>query len=262
MRSIVFASGKGGVGKSTVTLNLGLTLAAAGKRVVVVDADLEMANIGILLGIDATPISLHNVLSGENEMQDAVYAGPNNMRYVPASLSPEKMDRLDLDKLPQAIKKLEDSSDFVLIDCPPGLGTSATAAIKSAKEIVIVSTPEPSALADALKVRALAERHGVKIVGVVLNMVLGDRSEIKKEDFETVMEVPVIGILPEDVEVRRSAALQVPVIIRAPGSNFSRSMRLLASRLSGEKLAIQETKVKKGLLSSLMEFFGRIFGRK
>ena len=171
MKSIVFASGKGGVGKSTIALNLGLFLAKAGKSVVVVDADLEMANIGIFLGVDVTPITLHNVLSGENKMQDAVYDGPQGLKYVPAGLSPDKLGKVDFNVFPEALKSFGDTYDYVLVDCPPGLGQDANAAVKAAKECIIVVTPDPASLADALKVKRVAEQSGCKVTGLVLNMV-------------------------------------------------------------------------------------------
>jgi septum site-determining protein MinD len=258
VRVIGFSSGKGGVGKSTITLNLGLLLAQAGHKVVVVDADVHMANLGVLLGVESNPITLHNVLKGENNIRDAVYEGPFGVKYVPSSLSMDKHG-LEFSKLGEVVKELTEY-DFVLVDCPPGVGEDAEAALKASQELVIVLTPEPSSLADALKTKAIAEHEGTNIIGTVLNMSLGEKTEVQPGDLSTVMELPVLAVLPEDVEVRRSAATQKPVVMRAPSSKFVSGIHMLAAKLLGKKVA-PKPKARKGLLSSIFSFFARVFGR-
>lgn len=253
-RSIVFASGKGGTGKTSMATNLGIALAEAGKKTVVVDADVAMANVGIMLGIERAPISLHNVLVGEADVKDAVYEGPRGVKYVPAALSLDKYSKVDFERLHDAIGELEKEYDFVLVDCAPGLAKDAQEAIKACSEAVLVLNPEPTSLADGLKVKAICERNNVKILGIVVNMVSGDRSEIKKADLETIMGLAVIGEAPVDAEARRSAALQEPAVIRKPDAQFSRAVRELARKISGSP--VPEPRVKKGLLRSILAAFG------
>ncbi|MCX6767939.1 MAG: cell division ATPase MinD [Candidatus Micrarchaeota archaeon] len=253
-RSIVLASGKGGTGKTTVAINLGIALASAGKKTVVVDADVAMANVGILLGIERAPISLHNVLMGEADVKDAVYEGPAKLRYVPAALSLDKYAKVDFERLRDAVKELAGDYDFVIVDCAPGLAKDAREAIKAAKEAILVINPEPASLADGLKVKAICDREDVKLIGVIVNAVTGDRSEIKKVDLETIIGAPVIQELPEDKEVRKASALQEPVIIRKPDAPFSRGVRELARKVSGG--AIPEPRIKKGVFSSILAAFG------
>ena len=260
MRVIGFASGKGGVGKSTIALNLGLILAQAGHKVVVIDADVHMANIGVLLGVETNPITLHNVLKGENNIRDAIYEGPNGLKYVPSSLSIMEAEGFDPQKLVEAVKDLNEY-DFVFIDCPPGVAEDARAALKASQELVIVLTPEPSSLADALKTKAIAEHEGTNVLGAVLNMTMGDKTEIQPADLATVMEIPVLAVLPEDVEVRRSSALQKPIVLRAPATKFVAGIKLLAAKLLGKKV-VPQPKPRKGFLSSIIGFFAGLFGRK
>ncbi|MFH0836491.1 MAG: cell division ATPase MinD [Candidatus Micrarchaeota archaeon] len=260
MKSIAFASGKGGVGKSTIALNLGLVLALAGKRVVVVDADLQMANIGVMLGVERTPITLNNVLAGENQVKDAVYEGPHGLKYVPSGLNLTKLSEIDYPKLKEAIEALEEQNDFVLIDCPPGLGPDAMAAMQSTKELVLILTPDPASLADALKTKTIAEREGVKITGVIVNMVLGDKTEIRRDDLESIMEIPVLVSLPEDKEVRRSTAAQVPVVTQAPDSRFTKGIIDLASRITGQR--IKQALPRKGFFQKMKDFFANLFHKK
>ncbi|MFH1443254.1 MAG: cell division ATPase MinD [Candidatus Micrarchaeota archaeon] len=258
MRTIIIASGKGGVGKTSIAVNLGIALSQMGKRVIVVDADVSMANVGIILGIDRAPISLHNVLMGEVNIRDAVYEGPGKVKYVPSSLSLERVKKMVLEKFPDAIKDLEPVADYVLIDCPPGVDRMVEAAISAAKEMIVIVTPDPASLADAMKIISFASKKGVATVGFIENMVLNDKSEIKKEEIETMLSMKMIHAIPEDIEVRRAAAVQVPFIIRNPNSPASREIRVLAGRITGEQIKVEQ-KVRKGFFASLME---AIFGKK
>lgn len=250
--SIAFASGKGGTGKSVVVVNLGILLSQMGKKVVIVDADVAMANVGLMLGIERAPISLHNVLMGENSIQEAVYDGPAGVRYVPASLSIERYRKLEFDKLRGAIAELEKQADYVLVDAPPGIGVDAEAALKASKEIILVVVPEPVCLADSFKVKTFAEKQNLKVRGFVSNMVLGDKSEIKNQDLETVLGVQSLGSIPVDVEARRSTALQQPLVLRTPASASARAIRQLAAKLTGERVP-EAAPQRRG-------FFDRLFG--
>src|SRR3989338_1395342 len=153
MTSIVFASGKGGVGKSSIALNLGLLLSKSGKKTVVVDADISMGNLGLLLGVERTPITLNHVLAGENDILDAIYEGPLGLKYIPAQLSTEKLSKADYAKLHQAILKLEKTFDFVLLDAAPGWMQDAKAAMDSVSDAVFILNNEPTSLAEVLNAK-------------------------------------------------------------------------------------------------------------
>ncbi len=256
MRSIAVASGKGGVGKTSISLNLGLALADKGLKVCVVDADVAMANLGILLGVDRPPISLHNVLTGEASMKDAVYDGPIGLNYVPAGLGTERLRRMDYGRLRSAVNELK-GFDFVIIDCPSGLAADAQAGIKAAKELLVVVTPEPSSLADALKVRSFAEKNGVRIAGFVYNMYYADAAEVSSKDMATVLEAKLLAQAPIDANVRRASATQEPVFLKYPGTVFSQRMRVLAGELTGEP--VDESNLKKDWLAELIEQITRLF---
>ncbi|MGC9113677.1 MAG: cell division ATPase MinD [Candidatus Micrarchaeia archaeon] len=262
MTSIVVSSGKGGVGKTSLAVNLGIVLAQAGKKTVVVDADIAMASVGIMLGIERAPISLHNVLMGEVEVKDAVYEGPKGLKYVPSSLSLERLKKVEYEKLRTAIAELETENDFVIIDSPPGLSQDALAAIRSAKEMIMVVTPEPASLADALKIKSVAERNNVKIIGLVMNFVTHDKSEIKRQDLETLLGLRVIAEIPEDLEARRSAALQQPVVLRAPESDFAHGVLDVAGALHGVELKVEAKPKKKSVFSGIAAALASLFKKK
>ncbi|MBU1198054.1 cell division ATPase MinD [Candidatus Micrarchaeota archaeon] len=261
MRSIVLASGKGGVGKTSIAINLGLILSQQGKRVVVVDADVSMANVGIMLGIERAPISLHNVLMGETNIRDSVYEGPFKLKYVPSSLSVERVNKLVFDRLKSAIEDLEPIADFVLIDSPPGLNKDSEYAIMAAREILLVVTPDPASLADALKVINFAGRNNISISGIVVNMSLGDKGEIKSSDLETLLSARVLVVIPEDVEMRKSTIAQSPLIVRKPSAKSAQAIRVLAARLTGDPVS-EAPRVKKGFLQRILDSIGGIFRKK
>jgi septum site-determining protein MinD len=259
MRSIIVASGKGGVGKTTLSLNLGLALAQMKKKVVVVDADVTMANLGVMLGVEQTPISLNNVMRGEIDIKDAVYEGPLGLKYVPAGLSTDKAGRIDLARLKDAVKELGVNSEYVIVDSPPGLDMDSENAIKSCQEMILIVTPEPTSLADAIKIKNLAERKDIKITGIVFNMVSGSPEEIHSKDVATVLQTPILVEIPFDFMVRRATAAQQPAIIRYPDSEFSASIRLLANKITGATSIDSGVKVKKGILQSIIDAVSRIF---
>lgn len=264
MTSIAIASGKGGVGKSSIAINLGIVLAKAGKSVVVVDADVGMSNLALMLGVDRIPITLNNVLQGENDILDAVYDGPAGMKYVPAQLSVDTVEQMKFTELSKAVQKLEKTADYVLIDCPPGWGADAKAALSSARQGIIVLTPEPPALADAIKTRMFMEKKNVEVLGAVLNMVLNDPAEVKKQEIESpeLLGLPVLVSLPEDIEVRRASAMQVPVAIKAAYTPFMKGITFLAEKITKERITVHDAKPRKGLLQSIIEFIANIFPKK
>ncbi len=263
MRSIAVISGKGGSGKSAIALNLGIALALLNKKVLLIDADVAMANIGILIGVERAPISLQNVLLGEADAKDAVFSDPgatseNKLQVLPSSLSVEKLSSLNFKKFSDVVAAFKDY-DFVLVDCPPGIDLHMDLILKAVGEAILVLTPDPSGLADALKAKLLAERNNVKLLGFVVNKVQFDKSEISTQDLESVMGLRQVTAIPEDFEMRKSTSLQVPLIRRSPNCAAARRLKDVASFLTNEKFPVEEASVKKGFLQLIIE---KLFGNK
>src|SRR3989344_3148945 len=126
-RVIALASGKGGVGKTTITANLGIALAQRGQRVLLIDADIAMANLSLILGMHSSPITLHDVLLGEASIQDAIYDGPAGIAFIPSGLSLESYRRVDSERLEQVVESIKDQFDFILLDAPAGIEKNVTA---------------------------------------------------------------------------------------------------------------------------------------
>ncbi len=258
-RVIAIASGKGGTGKTSVATNLGIALAASGKRAILLDGDLTMASAGIMLGLKRSPITIHNVLMGEADISEAVYDGPKGLKIIPAGLSLERIKRLDYNKLKDVVTELKKDNDYILVDCAPGIEKDAMACLTSAEEVILVLNPEPTSLADALKVKAMAERNGVKLTGVITNMRMGERAEIRNEELEKLLGTRVIASIPFDPKAKKASSAQLPAYVKFPESEFALGVAQAAAYLTEGKVS---TKVKKGIVRKIFESIGNLFKKK
>lgn len=251
-RVITVASGKGGVGKTTITSNLGVSLSIYGERTVVLDADIAMANLELVLGMEGKSVTLHEVLSGEAEIEEAIYEGPGGVRVVPAGISLEGIRNVNVNRLEDALTKLMEDTDILLIDAPAGLEKDALAALASADELLLVTNPEVPAISDALKTKIIASKLGVNILGVVINREQYDKTFLTVEEIETILEVPVLAVVPNDPEVSRAAAFGEPIVIKNPKSPTTNAIMKLAADLIGEEYTPIEPD-KKGVISKLVD---------
>jgi len=233
-RVISIISGKGGVGKTTTTANLGAALAERGKNVVILDANLTTPNLSLHLGIPLYPITLHDVLKGKAFMSEATYTHPSGFKVIPASLSVDALKGLNAGRLQKAITEILGKYEIVLIDSAAGLGKEATAAIEAADEILIVTNPEMPAVTDALKTIKVAERSGARITGVVVNRIKKEGHELSEEDIESMLDIPIIASVPEDSAVPQSISAKMPVVHFSPRSRAAREFKRLAARLVNE----------------------------
>src|SRR3972149_1303174 len=181
-RIISVLSGKGGVGKTTTVTNLAAALAKHGVDVTIVDANVTTPNLGLHLGVSLYPITLHDVLQKRAEPEMAVYEHPAGFRVIPASLSVDSLkEELDLDRLNAVLINMLGKSQVVIVDAAAGLGREAMKSIEVADELVVVTNPELPAVTDALKTIRLAQNHGTKILGVVVNRVKNQKHEMSRE---------------------------------------------------------------------------------
>ncbi|VVB69814.1 Iron-sulfur cluster carrier protein [uncultured archaeon] len=263
MVSIIVTSGKGGVGKTTFSINLAVLLAKAGKKTVLVDADIGMANVGIMLGQEKSPITLNNVLMGENNVQDAIFQGVGGVNFILTALSLDKIPSNFMENLPKIIAELNKSFDFVILDSAPGVGDIIEYAHKSCDEAILLSTPEPSSIADTLKSKIMLERLGMKIRGVVLNRVQGDSLEVSANEVEKLFELKVLASLPESLEVRKCTLNQTTLLQSYPGSSYLKRLKHLTEDLIGEKFTVSEMEAsKESLIGRLFNAFRQLLSGK
>lgn len=261
-RVITIASGKGGVGKTSITANLGIALAELGYKVCLIDADIAMANLSLLLGMQSSPITLHDVLLGEATIEDAMYDGPKGVKFIPSGLSLENYRRVDSERLESVITSLKNKFEFVLLDAPAGIEKNVLAALAAAEEIILVTMPESPSIADVLKTKMVAERLGSKPIGVIINSVYGEKGEIPAQDIMRILELPSFGSIPFDPEVRKSFMQEKvsPVILRAPHAPASKAFRMIAAKIAG--IPYEEEKKEPGTIGRLLNAVASIFKKK
>ncbi len=247
---------------TSICANLGIALAQRGVSVCLVDADIAMANLSLLLGMQSSPITLHDVLLGEAGIHDAIYDGPNGLKFIPSGLSLENYRRVDADRLATVIKTIQPKFDFVLLDGPAGIEKSVLATIASTEESLLIATPDSPSIADVLKTKIVAQRLGNKPLGIVLNMVRFEKGEIGKDEVSRMMELPVYATVPYDDEMRHSFQRDkaVPVMLRNTQAKSSIEIQKLAARLAGLPVNFDENKTHSGFFGSIFGFFARLFG--
>jgi len=231
-RIIVCASGKGGVGKTTLVANLGLALTDLKKDVIVVDANLTTPNLGIHLGIPLYPTTLHDVVKGRANIKDAIYQHESGLKIIPAGISIKDLKGADSKEIPNAFLGLLGMTDIVLVDAAAGLGREALAALEGSDELLLIANPDISSVTDALKTVKLAEQLGTHVLGVVINRVSG-RHQMTQSEIATMLEVPILAEIPEDKDVQKATASRLPVVHHKPKSKASKEIRRLAAMLAG-----------------------------
>ena len=257
--TIAIASGKGGTGKTTISANLSVALSKFGKDVIVLDADIAMANLELVMGLDGKPITLNDVLAGSASVEQAIYEGPGGVKVVPAGVSLDSFKKAKPEKLLEVLSKLHELGDIIIIDCPAGIGKEALTAISTAEHLILIVNPEISSISDALKVVAIARRFETNILGTIINRTTMDDSELSSKAIETILEVPILGVIPEDPNVRRCAAFGEPIVIRYPNSPASQAIMQIAARLTGREYIPKQTEEKSFIKKFIKGLFG---GRK
>lgn len=234
-RIITIVSGKGGVGKTTTAINLGMALNNLDKQVIVVDANLNTPNIGLNLGAPIVPVSLNHVLKGKADIEEAIYEHESGTKIVPSSLSIKEVKGYGSNKLPTVTQKLSKISDFVILDSAAGFGEEAISTMKAADEVIVVTNPEIPAVTDALKAVKIAKELGKDVKGVIITRYTGANWEMTLESIQSMLEIPIIGIVPEDKKVKQAVNRKNAVVHTHPHSRVSRKYHHIARKVAGHK---------------------------
>jgi flagellar biosynthesis protein FlhG len=248
-RVMAIASGKGGVGKTNVVAGLAMALAQQGSRVVVLDADFGLANLDILLGLSPT-YTLEHVLKGEKLLEEILIEGPFGIRIIPASSGIQELTRLDAAaelRLVQGLQRVSQGVDWLLIDTAAGIHDSVIKLLMAAQEVLLVTTPEPTALVDAyamVKVVHLRDPH--KDLWLLVN-----NAQSQEEAEETIeqlqaairrfldREIQVLGMVPSDAYMLQAVRQQRCVVDLYPQAPAAQAF-VQAARQLQQKIPLQK----------------------
>ncbi len=241
VRVLAVASGKGGVGKTNVSVNLAVSLSHLGKRVMVMDADLGLANLDVMLGLHPQ-YNLSHVLSGKRTLEEIILTGPAGVRIVPAASGIQSMAELSSAQhagLIQAFSELSHTMDVLLIDTAAGISDSVVSFSKAAQEVLVVVCDEPTSLTDAYAlIKLLSREHGLFRFRIVANMV-GSIQEGRElftkltrvtDKFLDVM-LDFVGVVPYDEYLKKSVRKQRAVVEAFPRSKASMAFKEMAKRI-------------------------------
>jgi len=236
MRRIVLASGKGGVGRSTLTANLGLAIAKMKKVTVVLDASLTTPNLGLMFKLEKVLFTLNDVLAGEASLGDAIYDGPFGLKIIPAGVTLEQVKKAQPTRLPEVLNELPVKADFLLIDAPGGLRSETIAALRTGREVLLVIIPEIASTSNAMKTRLIAEFLGLKPIGIVTNRVRKEDFELKSDEIGRLLDLPILARIPEDDTVRKALTNGKNVVDAYPNSPASKAINELAGKILKMKI--------------------------
>ena len=228
---IVITSGKGGVGKTTTAINLAAAINNFGKDILVIDGNLTTPNIGLHLNSPEVPINLNHVLMDKANPFEAVYEHESGLKIMPSSLSIKDLKKIKPKKIKDFKNDFKKISDYVIIDSAAGLGEEAMSVIEVADELIIVTNPEMPAITDALKAIKMAEQIKKPVLGVIVTRVKKNDIEMTPDTVKGMLEVPILGMVPEDFNVQKSLSEKDAVVHNYPKSNASRAYKEIAAKL-------------------------------
>ncbi|WP_110111485.1 septum site-determining protein MinD [Bacillus sp. CGMCC 1.16541] len=260
--AIVVTSGKGGVGKTTTSANLGTALALAGKRVCLIDTDIGLRNLDVVMGLENRIIyDLVDVVEGRCKPQKALikdkrfeclYLLPAAQTSDKTAVTPEQMEEL--------ILELKQDYDYIIIDCPAGIEQGYKNAVAGADQALVVTTPEISAVRDADRIIGLLEKEDIQPPKLIINRIrnhmvkTGDMLDV--DEIVQLLAIDLIGIVADDDNVIKASNSGEPIALD-PSSKASIAYRNIARRILGEAVPLQSLdEDSKGIFARIKQFFG------
>ena len=245
-RIIGIVSGKGGVGKTTTTINLSAALMEFKRSVIAIDTDIRMSGLGLQLGMYYFPVTLNDVLMDRGNVYEALYIHSSGLRIIPSSLP---FEDVMISQLREILNDPFLENNIVLVDAPPGLDKHALTVIESCPELLIVTTPEIPAISDAMKIISISNKTNSKPIGIVVNRYRKrDPNQVSIREIELTCDLPVIGIIPEDKTIRKSIFKGMPAVYLNLRSPSSIAFKKIAAHLIGEDYIPSKSSILKKFL--------------
>jgi flagellar biosynthesis protein FlhG len=241
IRVISVSSGKGGVGKSSVSVNLAVTLCRLGARVLIVDADFGLANVDVMLGV-TSKFNISHFLSGEKSLQEIIQLGHGGVRFISGGSGMNELLNLDEERLSQLLSglvRLDTPIDIIIIDTGAGINENIVQIVLESSETIVVTTPEPTAILDAYAlVKTVLKRNASHPIHVLINKAEGKKEALRvQEGFIEVVgkhlgkNINPLGYMMYDYDVPQSIKRQLPITISSPGCSTSREIEVIAREL-------------------------------
>ena len=257
---VTITSGKGGVGKTTTTANLGVALARLNKKVVLIDADIGLRNLDVVMGLENRIVfDLVDIIEGRCKLRQALIKHKQfpELYLIPAAQTRDKTAVSPADMI-QLTSQLREEFDFILIDCPAGIERGFRNAIAPADQVLIVTNPEVSAVRDADRIIGLIEAENKGPGLLILNRLKADMVRkgemLSPDDVTDILAVKIIGIVPEDEYVIPASNSGVPVTLNE-NSRAGLAFRNIARRLNGEEVPFMQLDGGGNILQRFVKFF-------
>lgn len=264
-RVIVITSGKGGVGKTTTSANIGTALAKAGQKVILIDTDIGLRNLDLLLGLENRIVyTIVDVVEERCKLKQALVKDKKNPNLcLLAAAQTRDKSALSEDQLKSICEELKEDNDFIIVDCPAGIEQGFLNAIAGATEAIIVTTPEMSAVRDADRIIGLLEaKEGIESYKLLLNRVrpslIKSNDMMSVEDVVDILSCSLIGIIPEDIGVITSTNKGEP-IVNDEKSLAGQAYQNVAKRILGEEVPFLNLDEPKGPISKFFQKLKKFF---
>lgn len=242
----VVTSGKGGVGKTTLTANLGTVLASKGDRVVLIDADIGMKNLDVVLGLENRIVyTSMDVVNGKADVFDALvrHKQLKNLSILPASQVATK-EMLSPDDMKKIVSQIAEKFDYIIIDCPAGIERGFRNAVAPAQEAIVVTTPELPAITDADRVIGLLENMNFEDskIHLVINRfkahMVRHGNMLTVDDIKSALSIDIIGIVPDSEDVIVATNKGIPLALMDGKGRMGKFLEDIVSRLKGEDIPL------------------------
>ncbi|WP_372713111.1 septum site-determining protein MinD [Ilyobacter sp.] len=259
---IVITSGKGGVGKTTTTANLGVGLALQGKKTLLIDADIGLRNLDVVMGLENRIVyDLVDVIEGHCRIRQALIKDKrcDNLFLLPAAQTKDK-NSVNPEQMKTLIEALKVDFDFIIVDCPAGIEQGFKNAIAAADQALIVTTPEISAVRDADRIIGLLDAHEIKDSKLIVNRIKIDMvregNMLDISDIVDILAIDVMGIIPDDENIIISTNKGEPLIFKG-NSMAARAYTNISQRVIGNEVSFLELQSRGGIINKLKGIFKR-----
>jgi len=258
--AIVVTSGKGGVGKTTTSANVGTALALLGKKVCMVDTDIGLRNLDVVMGLENRIIyDLVDVIEGRCRLAQALIKDKrfDELYLIPAAQTKDK-NSVTPEQVRAVVLELKKEYDYVVIDCPAGIEQGFKNAVAGADRAIVVTTPEKSAVRDADRIIGLLEKERIDSPKLIINRIRphmlknGDMLDI--DEICAVLAIDLLGLVPDDEHVIKAANNGEPTVMN-PDSRAAIAYRNIARRILGDTVPLMPLQQKLGVLQRLKKFF-------